>query len=232
MMRDGPQQANYTGVTVQILIQQAYQVRDFQVVGAPSWLSSRHYDIVAKQPAGITTMPSDPMAATDQQRETFRNMRQAMVRDMLTDRFKLKSHRETRNLPVFALVVANGGAKLKPSNGTNLSDPDLKSGMLRFNQGSLSGTELGISDLIEPLSTLTSRIVLDRTSLDGKYDFSLKWTPDMNLSSATPLPPSAAITDTPDLFSALQSQMGLKLQSSTSPVDVLVIDSVEAPSDN
>lgn len=131
MMRDMPGQANYTGVTVKTLILQAYQIRDFQLVGGPGriglgWIASNRYDIVARPPAGGTDFPSDPTTATDQQRETFRNLRAAMVRAMLADRFKLKIHKETRDLPLYVLTVAKGGPKLKVSNGINASDPDLK----------------------------------------------------------------------------------------------------------
>src|ERR1700722_10074847 len=82
-MRDMPGQANYTGVTVRMLIQQAYQVRDFQLMGGPKWIESNRYDIVARPPAGGPAFPSDPMTFTDQQRETLRHLRQAMVRGML-----------------------------------------------------------------------------------------------------------------------------------------------------
>jgi uncharacterized protein (TIGR03435 family) len=221
MMRDMPGQANYTGVTVKMLIQQAYQVRDFEVVGGPKWIESNRYDIVARPPAGGTDFPSDPMTATDQQRETFRHLRAAMVRAMLADRFRLKTHKETRDLPLYVLTVAEGGSKLRKSNGINVSDPDLGPGMIRANQGSLAGTELDMPYVVETLSRLMDRIVLNKTALDGKYDFALKWSPD----------PTAA-ADAPGIFTALQEQLGLKLESSKGPVEVVVIDSVEAPGEN
>ena len=222
-MRDMPGQANYTGVTVKMLIQQAYQVRDFEVVGGPKWIESNRYDIVARPAAGGPALPSDPTNFTDQQRETFRQVRAAMVRAMLADRFKLKTHKETRNLPVYVLTVAKGGPKFKVSNGVNASDPELKPGVMRFNprSGSLAGTQLDIPYLVETLSRETDRIVLNNTGLDGKYDFALKWSPD----------PTAS-TDQPGIFTALQEQMGLKLESSKGPVEVVVIDSVETPRQN
>jgi uncharacterized protein (TIGR03435 family) len=221
MMRDMPGQANYTGVTVKMLILQAYQIRDFQLLGGPGWIASNRYDIVARPPAGGTDFPSDPMTATDQQRETFRNLRAAMVRAMLADRFKLKIHKETRDLPVYVLTVAKGGPKLKVSNGTNVSDPDLGPGMIRANQGSLAGTQVDIPYMAETLSGLMDRIVLNKTGLEGKYDFALKWTPDPAVSA-----------DSPDIFTALQEQLGLKLESSKGPAEVVVIDGVETPGEN
>jgi uncharacterized protein (TIGR03435 family) len=230
MMRDMPGQANYTGVTVKTLILMAYHVRDFQVVGGPKWIESNRYDIVARPPAGGPAFPTDPTTFTDQQRETFRHVRQAMVRGMLADRFRLKTHKETRDLPLYVLTEAKGGPKLKESNGINASDPDLKPGVMRFNQGLLAGTQLDIADLVELLSRVTDRIVLNKTGLDGKYDFALKWTPDPGSAASgeagTPLP------DAPGIFTALQEQLGLKLDSSKGPVEVVVIDNVETPGEN
>jgi uncharacterized protein (TIGR03435 family) len=233
MMRDMPGQANYTGITVKMLILQAYQVRDFQVVGGPKWIESNRYDIVARPPAGGPALPSDPTTFTDQQRETFRHVRQAMVRGMLADRFRLKTHKETRDLPLYVLTVAKGGPKLKESNGINASDPELKPGVMRFNLGSLAGTQLPIGDLVDLLSRVTNRIILNKTGLDGKYDFALKWTPDSGSASSGDVPlPSPASADPPGIFTALQEQLGLKLDSSKGPVEVVVIDNVETPGEN
>jgi len=234
MMRNMPGQANYTGVTVKMLIQQAYQVRDFEIVGGPKWIESNRYDIVARPPAGGPALPSDPTTFTDQQRETFRQVRAAMVRAMLADRFKLKTHKETRDLPVYVLTVAKGGPKLKISNGINASDPDLGPGMIRANQGSLAGTQLDIPYLAETLSRLMDRFILNKTGLDGKYDFALKWTPDQGsaLGDAGAPPPPPASADPPGIFTALQEQLGLKLDSSKGPAEVVVIDNVETPGEN
>ena len=220
-MRDMPGQANYTGVTVKTLIQQAYQVRDFEVVGGPKWIESNRYDIVARPPAGGPALPSDPTTFTDQQRETHRNLRAAMVRAMLADRFRLKTHKETRDLPIYVLTVAKGGPKLKVSNGVNASDPDLGPGMIRFTRDSLAGTQIDMPYLVATLSGNMDRIVLNKTALEGKYDLAMNWNPD----------PTAS-TDLPGIFTALQEQLGLKLESSKGPVDVVVIDSVETPGEN
>ena len=121
------------------------------------------------------------------------------------------------------LTVAKGGPKFKESNGVNVSEPDLKPGMLRLNprSGSLAGTELDIPYLVQTLSDIMDQTVLNKTALDGKYDFALKWSPDPTVSA-----------DAPGIFTALQEQLGLKLESSKGQVEVVVIDSVETPSEN
>ena len=143
----------------------------------------------------------------------------------------MRVHRETKQLPVFLLVVAKGGPKLKI--GTNSSGD---SGGLRPGPGFLAGNQIGVPFLAQTLSQIVGRPILDRTGLNGKYDFQLTWTPDESSANgplggpASPL--TAADPDSPNIYTALQEQLGLKLDSSKGPVQVIVLDHVEKPSAN
>jgi uncharacterized protein (TIGR03435 family) len=190
----------------------AYEIHRHQVVGAPSWTDSALFDFVG-QPGG-----SGPI--TGQQWR-------AMVRTMLMDRFQLALHRETRELPVFALQSANGSSKLKPSN----ADP---SGLPVFGVGSgfITATNVGMADLSHIFQEgLLDRPVVDRTGIPGKFDFTLRWTPSEFERGQRP-PAQSRPDDPPPLFQAIQEQLGLKLQSSRTAVDVIVIDHVYQPSPN
>jgi uncharacterized protein (TIGR03435 family) len=228
-MRDTAGQATYTGITVAMLVRGAYDLRDFQLVGGPAWISASRYNIAAKPPAGEPEFPANPVTATDEQRETFRQRRRAMVRAMLADRFQLKVHKEIRELPVYALTVAKSGTKL---GGVKVSDPNLRPGMEMLREGSFTGIQIGVDSLVQALSRSMDRIILDQTGLKGKYDVNLKWTPEQSLGAATANGPIPADQDAPTIFTALQEQLGLKLESSKGPVEVIVIDHVERPSGN
>ena len=224
-------------VTLKFLLQLAYGVRDFQISGGPGWIGSTQYDIAAKEAAkpDASAVPDKDVAdLTDDERKTQGGRLRALLQPFLADRFQLKTHRETKQLPVYVLTVAKGGPKLKIDEKT----PNV-SGGLRLGRAFLAGEQTRISLLVQAVSQIVGRPILDRTGLTSKYDFELKWTPDQSSPNGPlggPLPPSpdAAPADPnlPTIFTAIQEQLGLKLDSSKGPVEIIVIDHVERPSEN
>jgi len=196
---------------VQFVIQTFYNLKSFQIVGAPGWLSSERYAIIAKSPDG--TVVATPPGAD-------KNM-PLRVQALLKDRFHLAAHREQHELPVYILVIAKGGSKLKEP------DPDQKF-RLRLGRGSIV-TEGGgkVAMLATLLENQLDRKVIDETGLAGAYKIDLKWEPDPPAGA-----PASELAKGPTIFTALQEQLGLKLESAKRPVDVLVIDHVERPSEN
>jgi uncharacterized protein (TIGR03435 family) len=152
-----------------------------------------------------------------------------MLQSLLADRFKLVFHKETREEQIYDLVVDKGGSKLKVAVDTVKGSPQ----GLRAGRGEVTGMAAPMQQLSNFLSEQLGRSVIDKTDLDGKYDFTLKWMPDPLASGgssgpdAIPLDPSA-----PSLTAAVQEQLGLKLQPTKGPVEILVIDHVEKPSEN
>jgi uncharacterized protein (TIGR03435 family) len=180
-----------------------------------------------------------------------------LMQALLEDRFKLKVHHETRELPVYELTTAKNGAKLPPPKDGSCVSPDPNAPpspplpgqagpcgrvmmMLSSSGARLKGGKATITDLIRTLSYLMDRTVVDKTGLTGTFDVELLFTPDETLAGLPtpppPMPGGASNAPGPDLygniFAAIQEQLGLKLQSAKGPVDVLVIDSAERPSEN
>jgi len=213
-----------TNIAVKTLVSRAYGVLNFQVSGGPSWLDSDRYDIEAKAegefPTGPFPNPQD-------------NPLNPMIRQLLEERFKLQTHRETRDMPTYALVVAKGGLKGAALNSDDASRP----GTIRLGRGELIASRVPISFLINYLSGQVSRVIVDKTNLPGQYDLRLQWTPDQPLglggpdggrgAVAPPVDPGA-----PNLLTAMEDQLGLKLESSRGPVEIIVIDRVEKPTEN
>jgi uncharacterized protein (TIGR03435 family) len=233
-----------TGATLKHLITLAYNIKDFQVSGGPSWISSDKYDIEAKESdseaEALEKLPPD---------ERGKQM-DLMLQSLLADRFKLKVSRATKELPVYALVVAKNGPKLteaKPGdtyqNGIKGPDghPAGGAGMMRMGPGQLTGQGLPMESLAHLLSEQVGRNIVDQTGLKGKYDFTLQWAPDqrpagmlMGPEGPKPATDNAPPPDTsgPSIFTAIQEQLGLKLESTKGPVEIIVIDHVEQPSEN
>jgi uncharacterized protein (TIGR03435 family) len=183
-----------------------------QIVGAPDWLQTEHYDIIAKTTADVAALP--PV-------EQFRTI-PLLLRSLLEDRFKLKVHRETRTLPIYALTFARKDRALGPKIKQSALDCLKQSqDMARcgFNgaPGHLVAGWIEISQLVNLIANTTDHIVVDRTGLEGRFDVELDWSPDQTA------------TDKPSLFAAVQEQLGLKLESDRAPVTVVVIDHVERP---
>ncbi len=211
--------------TVRQLIRSAYQVRDLQIADAPEWIDSSRFDILAKAAAPLKTggVPLE-------------------LRQLLADRFGLKVHNEIRELPIYALIVARPDGKL--GSALRVVDVDrcpevmaraeasARSGQppaspvpsqriecgLRSRPGTLTGGSITIEPLAQRLSEIIGRVVLDRTGLTRRFDLDLTWAPDQSPDAAGP-----------SIFTALQEQLGLKLESTRGPVEVLVIDHIERP---
>jgi bla regulator protein blaR1 len=228
-----------SNIALKELIRQAYDVEDNQILGAPSWLGSARYDIEAK------VSSSD----TDALHDLSPDQRRLMLQPLLADRFQLKVHTEVRDLPVLTLVIAKGGPKLHEAKPGDTYPNGLKDfngqgggpGMMLMRPGQLTGQGLPLSSLARLLSQQLGSTIQDKTGLTGKYDFTLQWTPDRNASPMPGAPepgqqgPGAgASTDSsgPSIFTAIQEQLGLKLESQKGPVEVLIVDHVETPSEN
>jgi uncharacterized protein (TIGR03435 family) len=199
-----------TNVTVHWLITQAWKIHDYQLTGEPHWFETEHFDIAAK--------PETATPPTPEGQKTLRRMMQNLV----VDRFGLIYHRETRQLPMYALVVAKNGPKLAPSTtATEL-------GGWSSGNGKLEGKAMKTAEIAEALSESAGTTVMDQTGLTGEYDYTLKWTPDLENGT----PSEAAGAQGPSLFTAIQEQLGLKLESRKGPVEIIVIDKAERPSAN
>ena len=221
-----------TNTPILFVIRQAFNLfnsNDDQITGLPDWAKSERYDIRAK--VSEADLPA--------YKALTREQRALMLQALLADRFKMVAHTETRELPIYALVVAKGGPKLHEANPgdtypNGLHGPDGKGGgpgMMRMSPTSIEGQAIPISQLLGLLTQNTGRTVLDKTGLTGKYDISLHWTPDEPaMLNGAPAPPSDA--SGPSLFTALQEQLGLKLESQKGPVPGVVIDHLERPTEN
>jgi uncharacterized protein (TIGR03435 family) len=258
-----PGRIHYPFMNLRNLLMTAYDVKNFQIVGPP-WLDSERFEISATMPPETT-------------KEQFR----IMLQNLLAERFKMKVHRETKELPMYALVVAKGGPKMAESKETpppaedgNPSapppampkmGPDGFPDMTNFLGGRaglfnimmpgrarMIAHQQTMQDLATRLSNQLSKPVTDTTGLTGKYDFTLTFLPDYSVGPMGPLPPPpppaagggeagrgpvpAPPTDAeapPDIFAAIQAQLGLKLESKKGPVEQIVIDHIEkTPTEN
>ena len=205
------------GATLGFLIQYAYRLKPAQISGGPDWLNTDRFDIEARADREANKDNDDALIL--------------MLRSALEDRFKLKSHHETKEQPIFLLTVAKSGSKLKPS--TNLPQTQTLSGRgaasVASNLHTMSSRGATLANLAAQLSQILGRIVIDQTGLTGTFDIQLAWS---DQAGATPPGAGDPALDGPSLFSALQEQLGLRLESSRGPVETLVIDSAEKPSDN
>ena len=230
----------------QTLLQMAFDVQPDRIVGAPDWVRSRHFDVNAK--VSPEDVPKLAKLTMDQRR--------AMLLPLLAERFGLKYHHEKRELPIYSLVVAKGGPRLTASKVGNrgpgratppsrgdappaADEPPGEGGSvgegMRIRTGSIQSRGGSIAFLANALSGMVGRSVVDKTGLTGDYDFSLRWTPDEGMRA---LPGSeegggpSADPGGPTLFSAIEEQLGLKLQPEKGLVDVIVIDRIDLPTKN
>lgn len=212
------------------LIEYAYDVKEGQIEGLPAWADSEKYDIDAKV--------DDATAAQERSlsRDERAKLTSTRVQSLFADRFALRLHHETKDMPVLALTIAKSGAKLSKEAATPVpGDPHpMPPGSIVIGapgaERSIKSNQMPLAMLINFLSGLpevSGRVLLDETGLTGKYTFNLRWTPQ-NLSEPTTSPE----TPGPSLFTALEEQLGLRLESTKVPVDVLVVDHVEEPSPN
>jgi bla regulator protein blaR1 len=228
-----PDGLSANGIAVKGLIGFAYNVKDFQMSGGPGWIESEKYDIEAKMDeATITALKQLPPEQAIEQRRL-------MVRSLLAERFKLKVSHSSKEVPIYALVVAKNGPKFTKSADAPSGPGGPGQRMMRMQLGELTATGIPISLLADRISREVGRNVVDKTGLPDKYDFTLHWTSDRQglapggnadggPGSTAPPPDSSG----PSIFTALQEQLGLKLESQKGPVETLIIDSVEKPSEN
>jgi uncharacterized protein (TIGR03435 family) len=218
-----------SNMTVKDLLIFAYRVRGFQLSGGPGWIDSAHYDIEAK---------AEGNASADQMR--------LMLQSLLQDRFKLALHHETKELPIYVLAVAKSGLKIQPLKDGDCVNFDPANpaatqgrkqsdfcGTLGTGRSSLDATKVSMPDLATAFSFIVGRSVVDKTGVAGGFSVHLRFAPDDPAPDPSrPGPPVAADLTGPSIFTAVQEQLGLKLESSKGPVEILVIDSVEKPSEN
>lgn len=215
------------GITLKELIQQAYELRDFQISGGPAWLDKDTYDIVAKA-SGMSVSDDQIRQMTTSERDQFRQQMMSKLRILLADRFQLKAHQEERELAIYALIGAKNGPRIQAATDGGGSRPGLST--RRGEAGiEITGRAASITSLVKALSNQLDRFVLNKTGLNGTYDFKLTFSPD-----PAPRPPdsrergddasSRVDTSGPSIFTALQEQLGLKLQAERGPVPVLIID--------
>jgi uncharacterized protein (TIGR03435 family) len=250
-----PGQITYSNVTLRNVLMAAYDVKEFQISG-PSWLGNERYDIVAKVPPGTT-------------KEQFR----LMLQNLLAERFKMSLHHESKELPMYGLVVAKSGLKMKesappppPTDDGGPKDPGAgygappklvmgKDGMPQMPKGGggrgmmmsmdggrarMQATGVPIASLVNMLSNQLSRPVVDETGLTGNYDYTLEFAPEGGHGlMGGPAPGAGAgggeTNDQagPNLVTAVQEQLGLKLEAKKGQVDLLVIDRAEkSPTEN
>jgi uncharacterized protein (TIGR03435 family) len=235
------------GLTLRALIQHAYQVQEFQIVDLPDWTDVEKYDIAAREPETVAPSVGGSSGA-----------QRLMLRALLEDRFGLAVHKETRERPVYALVLARSDGRLGPE--LRRSTTDCSPEAIRSRQGAPApgpwqantcGTSVGpglilagsrtMAQLATAMSSLTNtgsslnRIVVDRTGLEGTFDLTLRFTPE-NVPDFGPAGPPARLPaidpNGPSIFTAVQEQLGLKLDSQRGPVEVLVIDRVQRPTED
>jgi len=225
------------------LIQFAYNLKsDDELIGAPGWVDSKRFDIEAKEDAAFVEEAKN--LSSEQRVSRIR----LMVQALLLDRFHLQVSHQTRELPVYALVIARGGPKMTPTPVQDLppsrttppapgdTPPRRRGSGVRMNG---RGDLMGMAATMDVLTTVLShqpetggRLVVNKTALTGAYDWTLKWTPDPGTSMAGPGDAPPPESTGPSFFTAIQEQLGLKLESQKAPVAVVVIDHIELPSAN
>jgi uncharacterized protein (TIGR03435 family) len=215
--------------TLQQIVLIAYGIQSYQLDGAPGWINSAQFSIVAKAPAQAE---GAPRLSERQEGE----LALARLRTLLRDRFQLEIRREFKDAAVFALVVGKGGHRMKenPQHG----------GLSSRRPGELVGEGAPINPLIQMLSVVLGRPVIDETGLTGTYDFRLEWSPDIGSSGLGNKPAVLAAQKAeeagvslpdpggPSIFNAIQEQLGLRLESKKAPVETIVVERIERPSGN
>jgi uncharacterized protein (TIGR03435 family) len=236
-----PDRFTVTNTSLRRIIEYAYNIQDFQLLGAPAWINSENYDIEAKIENSLAeklqTLPRDQRA------EQIR----LMIQSLLAERFQLEVSHGTKEFPIYALVVKKSGSKLKPTELPPLDSPAAPTGVLQGRQRTVRNmtTNAGaitqiimkgqtVATLADLLSLELGRLVRDETGLKGEYDFTLKWTPENLTANGDP---GSAATTSPDsagqtIFEAIEEQLGLKLESRKGPVYSISINHVERPSRN
>lgn len=203
-----------TNVTARLLILNSYGLPDFRLANLPSWAADERFDVAGRSAGSVG-----------------RDEISAMVRSLLADRFQLRAHRETRELPTYALVAASPARRPGPALRTSSIDcsapEDRSKCNTRITPRSLTATGMTMTRLAATLTGIVGRVITDETGLPGAYDLELTFAPEGPLPPGAP--PAAADSDAPSLFTALREQLGLRLDGRRGPVEVLVVDRIERP---
>ena len=217
-LRDGTLRVNH--LPLKSVITSAYGVREDLISGLPTWADTARFDIVAKV--------LDPDVAAFN--HMSRTERRAIVAALLADRFALKVHTLQKTLPLYELVLAKGGPRFHEHRpATPAGETPSAQGQFKVGNGELTGSDASVFLLLSFLAETLERTVIDRTGLTGRYDYHLTWTPDnATPDNATPANDHAA----PSLFTALQEELGLRLNPGKGPVETLVVDHIERPQEN
>jgi uncharacterized protein (TIGR03435 family) len=253
MMQNQPGRFIATNITLRLLIRNAYQLQDFQISGGPGWIGSDHFDINAKVPDEYRDIqPMRPGSGP--------GPLQLMIRALLVERFKLAVHNETKDSPIYALILARSDGKLGPNLKRSETDCEAmfaagraRGGQMpppgppppgqpmpcgiRIGPGNMAVGGVPLAQVANSLGMFAGRIVQDRTGLTGNYEMNLTWTPDQMPQRPPGAPPDQPVQfngvsvdpNGPSLFTAVQEQLGLKLDSQRGPVETLVIDRAEKP---
>lgn len=205
-----------TNIQLDSLIETAFDIRRDQIVGLPHWAQVTHYDVVAK----VVDMTAEQLHGLSGEQ------RRAMLQHLLEHRFHLQTHVESRTLPLLRLVVDKGGIKFtewkKPADG----EQDQK-GSMHVSNEAMTAIGVPMENLVRLVSSQTHLAVLDETGLKGNYNFTMKWQREEQ-GADSGLHDQAL----PTIYAALPEQLGLKLESGKGPVDVLVVDHIEPPTEN
>lgn len=229
-----------TNAPVRALIRDAYRVRDYQMIDVPGWVDSDRFDVIARTSQGTTPEQLQPM-----------------LQALLKERFGLAARHESREMPVYEVSVARAdgrlGSRLQPAAGATAAycasqrlpvasrpaaDPSMRRCGMLASLGSISGGDVALAPLFTFLSQQVGRSVLDRTALSGTFDFDLRWTPDQfagrqgGPDGTISFNGSSIDPNGPTLFTALQEQLGLKVDSQRGAVDVLVVERIERPTED
>jgi uncharacterized protein (TIGR03435 family) len=211
-MRREPGRLTITNFSLRAMVRYAYDVRDIQISGGPSWFNSDRWSIVAT--AG---------------REISEAERRRMLQTLLADRFKMTIERGTKELPVYALTVAKGGSKMaRGTEGPERISLDVNGAGFHV----MMGQSVTLPAIAKVLSDPVGRIVIDRTGIEGVFDYKLEWVPDpANMPLINGAKPEGGM-EGPSIFTAVQEQLGLKLESTKGPVEILIIDRAEKAVEN
>jgi len=224
-MGEGPQGGVRTiNTSVLILISAAYKVQTYQIIGAPGWVSSEHFDVTFT-PDRAEAVVDPSKSLKEWQSSWSRNMQRLQA--VLRDRFRLVLRAETRELPIYGLDQAKGGAKLSP-HMDGRPGPSIQTNGDR----QITATDATMEMLAEQLSMMLGRPVHDETGLQGRFDLKLDWTPDLDSPMGQSLQSPINSAAGPSIFTALTEQLGLRLESKKGPVQVYVVEKIERPSEN
>jgi uncharacterized protein (TIGR03435 family) len=201
-----------TNCPLRLMLAVAYRVKADMIVGGPDWMNTDRFDMNARAPRPSTS-------------EELR----AMLRDLLAERFKLKIHRETKEMPVYALVVEKDEPKLKPHEAQNAGEPWIDIAIERMLHAKLSAKMVTMDYFAFRLAQMMDRPVIDQTKLKGNFDFELAYTRDLppNIQEGALFNGQPIDTSGPNIFAAIRQQLGLELKAQKGPAEIIVIDSAE-----